>query len=209
MTVRMNWGCGSTQPDDWVNVDKEIIWTEQERWRRFENVDPEPGLYWLDIRDGCTSEEPEIYPGGLPDAWSETFDYVVAHCSISDLDHHELGPALKELHRVLRPGGVLRVSVPDLELAMRAWENFDDYWFPQGDDLSDLSERFCTFVTWFGTVKSVFTWHYLQLVLDRAGFSATLHAPFGVTILCNDTEITSLDGDKHRARTCIYVEAVK
>jgi SAM-dependent methyltransferase len=197
VTVRMNFGCGSVQPEGWVNVDRTTaewgcwFWVSDGRgggmWQNVDadadDIDPsEPGFYQNDIIDGL----------GWPD---ETFDYIVANHSLSDLTFHELPGALSELYRVLKPGGVLRVLVPDLMGAMAAYECCDAAWFPQGDDLESVAERFCTFVTWFGTVGSVFTPSYLWLLLRRAGFAETMTTARGHTAF-GPSGIVSLDGDR-------------
>ncbi len=203
--MRMNFGSGSVQPPGWVHVDKETFTFEgggqnivpgrqvepdADGFVRFIEVDD--GFYNLDVLSWFP------FPTGH-------FDYIVANHSLSDLDHHQLPHALSELYRVLKPGGVLRVLVPDLLNAFMAWGADEPPWFPQGDDLKTVDERFCTFVTWFGTVGSVFTPHYLRLLLSRAGFVP------GVTLEPGKTnsklpEITSLDGDR---TTALIMEGVK
>jgi SAM-dependent methyltransferase len=184
MTVRMNFGCGSVQPEDWVNVDRDslgadMLWIDGD----IASGPPPPGFHQFDVREG------------LPPSWYEQFDYIVANHSLSDLTFHELPSALSELYRVLKPGGVLRVLVPDLVGAMVAYDRGDASWFPQGDDLPTTSERFCTFVTWFGTVGSVFTPSYLWTLLHRAGFAESATTAEGFTHY-GPPEIVSLDGDR-------------
>lgn len=185
MAVRMNWGCGSVQPELWVNVDKDfrgdVLW-----WDKSNAGAPIDGPWKLDVRRE------------FPRHWSDSFDYIVANHSLSDLTFHELPGALSELYRVLKPGGVLRVLVPHFEEAIRAWERHDRDWFPQGSDLETVDERFCTFVVWFGTVGSVFTPHYLYDLLHETGFEkvgavARDHTIWGLP------EIVSLDGDRTTA----------
>ena len=173
--MRMNFGCGSVQPDGWVNIDK-----------------LDSGAY-SDIR---------TWNG----QWSERYDYIVANHSISDLDFHELDPALKELRRCLRPGGVLRVLVPDLMGAVKAYQRRDYEWFPQGNDLTSIDERFCTFVGWFGTAKSNFTEGYLRLLLERAGFRTVIRSNVRGRTLSSDREIVSLDD---RQPTALVMEGQK
>jgi predicted SAM-dependent methyltransferase len=201
VTVRMNFGAGSVQPEGWVNVDKEPLDRSAPFWASdgegggmWQLLDPDgeddldvtrPGPYENDVRDGL----------GWPD---ETFDYIVANHSLSDLTFHELPGALSELYRVIRPGGVLRVLVPHFEEAIRAWERHDRRWFPQGDDLETVDERFCTFVTWFGTVGSVFTPHYLYDLLHETGFEKVCAVESGYTVY-GVRGIYDLDGDRTTA----------
>lgn len=181
----MNFGCGSVQPDGWVHVDKELSGPVH-AWRKEHAGAPVDGRWELDIREG------------LPSGWGDSFDYIVANHSLSDLTFHELPDALKELHRVLKPGGVLRVLVPDFEGAIKAYYLRDREWFPQGPDLEEVDERFCTFVTWFGTVGSVFTGQYLYDLLHEAGFVWTWDIGRGFT-LTEFPEIVDLDGDRTTA----------
>jgi SAM-dependent methyltransferase len=197
MTTRMNFGCGSVQPDGWVNVDKldpDLGWS----WTDWADAPPVDGLHWIDIRP-MEFHDPEACgggPGGFPPSWEAAFDYIVANHSLSDLAHHELPAALAELHRVLKPGGVLRVLVPDLLGAVDAWSKGNEDWFPQDERTGDLSAKFCTFVTWYGTVGSVFTPGYLHSML-----MPLFYVPSRKTepTICDDPEIASLDGDRTTA----------
>jgi len=163
---RLNVGCGTVQPAGWRNLD--IVDHGQE--------------FVVDVR------------GGLP--FPDDFaDYAVANHVLSDWTFHELPGALSELYRVLKPGGVLRVLVPHFEEAIRAWQRHDRHWFPQGDDLEDVDERFCTFVVWFGTVGSVFTPHYLYDLLHEAGFEKVCAVERGYTVY-GVRGINDLDGDR-------------
>jgi len=84
---RLNLGCGSRVHADWINVDF---------------VAAGPGVQSYDLRKGVP----------FPD---ECFD-VVYHSHV--LEHFQRPAAagfLRECHRVLKSGGILRVAVPDLE----------------------------------------------------------------------------------------------
>jgi predicted SAM-dependent methyltransferase len=177
--VRLNVGCGSIQPDGWVNLD---IADHGQRWV-------------ADMRDRLPWDD-------------DTFDYAVANHSLSDLDHHELKPALKELRRVLTPGGVLRILVPDLIAAFAAYRRADFDWFPLGDDLPSIDERLCCFVGWFGTAKSQWTFSYACTLLHGAGFGAITQAgPHEATWLSPEgSEIATLDDREIQA---LIVEARK
>ena len=86
---RLNWGCGTHPEPGWINSDRKTA----------------PGIdISCDIRQG------------LPIA-DASLDYIVSIHALQELPYPDLVPALSELHRVLRPGGVVRLGLPDLDKA--------------------------------------------------------------------------------------------
>lgn len=87
LTTYLNLGCGSRYHPDWINID----------------ISPQgPEVMQHDLSRGIP----------LPDASCD----VVYHTAV--LEHMRRSDAaafLVECHRVLKPGGILRVGVPDLE----------------------------------------------------------------------------------------------
>lgn len=79
---KLNFGCGSIQPEGWENVDIEDC------------GQPHIGTSTL-FADG-------------------EFDIIVAHCAIQIVDFMDLFTVLSDLHRILKPGGILRISLPDI-----------------------------------------------------------------------------------------------
>lgn len=142
---KLNIGCGVIQPEGWHNVD---------------NVDY--GQQWIsDVRTWRGAD------------WG-SFDLIVANHLLSCFDHHELqDTVLPILRDTLAPGGVLRILVPDANKAILAYQMGDHAFFPQGNDMTVIDERFCTFLTWFGESKSIFTYQYLHDLLYGAGFSVS------------------------------------
>ncbi len=94
MTVRrLNLGCGRRFHPDWENVD-------------FSSTGP--GVRAHDLRKGIP----------YPDA---AFD-VVYHSHLLEHFPKESAPVfLRECYRVLKPGGVIRIAVPDLETIVRLY----------------------------------------------------------------------------------------
>lgn len=89
----LNVGCGRCYHDDWTNIDLESAG---------------PGVRQYDLRRGLPYED-------------DSFDGVY-HSHV--LEHIEPGHAaamIAECRRVLRPGGILRVVVPDLEGIARSY----------------------------------------------------------------------------------------
>ena len=89
---RLNWGCGEH---------------------------PEPGLAELrhQGRRPASTSSPTCARGcrSRPDS----IDYITSIHALPELPYPDLVPALTELRRVLKPGGVLRLALPDLERAHR------------------------------------------------------------------------------------------
>src|SRR6185436_6938347 len=82
-----NVGCGLHFHPDWVNVD----------------VVPATGeVIPVDVRKG------------LPFA-DRTFDAVYCSHVLEHLSQRQAASLLQHMHRVLRPGGIIRIAVPDLE----------------------------------------------------------------------------------------------
>jgi predicted SAM-dependent methyltransferase len=132
------------------------------------------------------------------------FSSAVMNHVLNHLDHHELVPALANVGEILEPGGTLRVMVPDLVEAFYAYQTRDRPWFPQDERIRGIDAAFCTYVTWFGTQKSVFTYGYLTDVLIDAGFRDVQRCRYQQT-WSGDPKITELDDRKLES---IFVEAV-
>ena len=94
---RLHWGCGASAAPGWINSDI----------AEGKGVD-----IVADIRKGLPLE-------------SDSFDYAVSHHALVDLGIYEQVPALQELGRVLRPGGVLRLGLPDLDFLIAAYQRGD------------------------------------------------------------------------------------
>jgi predicted SAM-dependent methyltransferase len=185
MIRRANIGCGSVPADGWDNYDIDTS---------ARNVG-----YW-DLRQPLIARDPARRFG--------YYDYVVAHHVLCALDHHELPVALRNIHAVLRPGGVLRVSVPDAVRGFDQWRLGRVSWFPQDERIEGRDSRFCTWLTWFGTHKSIFTEGYVERLLVDAGFHSprAWRAEEAWSTGCMDDRIRELDSRFHES---LYMEAWK
>lgn len=172
----MNLGCGSKAAPGWLNCDAAGV----------------PGIdLRMDLRRG------------LPIA-SATLDCIAAIHVVQDLAWDEIAPALKELHRVLKNGGVLRLAVPDLERAMRAYFTADvEYFFVPDSDARSIGAKLVTQIIWYGSVRTPCTFGFLDEWLRRAGFAEVSRRSFGESTL---EALASLD---NRERESLFVEAVK
>lgn len=134
--VKLNFGCGSIQPEGWDNLDS----------------DPQFGALMHDI---------SLISSGR-------YDIIVAHCALQTNEFKAIPELLSELYRVLRPGGVLRISLPDIVAGFGAYIEENKDWFPNGEE--SLNQRFCAWLTWYSTTKTLLTIPALNELLAQAGF---------------------------------------
>jgi predicted SAM-dependent methyltransferase len=109
----VNIGCGSSRPSaPWVNVDtlREYLGPGGQ-WERAGSPEALESLRQLE-------QEPNYRNWDCRGAWplaDESADGVLMNHVLEHLDCQEALAALREAQRVLAPGGVLRVGVPDPE----------------------------------------------------------------------------------------------
>lgn len=175
---RLNWGCGTEPQPGWINSDiKE---------------DPTVDIS-CDILDGLPLAEGSI-------------DYVVSIHALPELRYPDLVPALMELRRVLAPGGALRLSLPDLDRAIRAYREDDrEYFLIPDEDARSIGSKLVTQMLWYGYSRSLFTYDFVFELLERAGFREIQRCAYRQT-RGPFAEIVTLD---NRPEESLFVEARK
>lgn len=173
---RLNWGCGTEPQPGWINSDiKE---------------DPTVDIS-CDILDGLPLAEGSI-------------DYVVSIHALPELRYPHLVPALMELRRVLAPGGVLRLALPDLDRAIRAYNDGErNYFLIPDEDARGLGSKLVTQMLWYGYSRSLFTHDFVVELLERAGFRQIVRCEYRQTA-GPFAEIVELD---NRPEESLFVEA--
>jgi SAM-dependent methyltransferase len=106
---RLNLGCGAQTPEGWVNVDNALG----------ARVARMPGISRLATRLGLfrTQWSGEIFIHDLrrPFPWGdESVDCIYSSHTLEHLTREEGAFVMRECRRVLRPGGIIRIVVPDL-----------------------------------------------------------------------------------------------
>ena len=174
----MHWGCGESPAIGWLNSDA----------RQLPGVD-----LCADVRVGLPLQ-------------SESISYIASMHALQDLTYVEAVPALQELRRVLEPGGVLRLGLPDLHRAVAALLRHDSgYFYIKDDEVRCLSGKFAVQLTWYGSSRMMYTRELADELLERAGFGRVTRCSFGQTS-SDFPEIVKLD---NRERETLFVEAVK
>ena len=179
MTVkRLNWGCGHSPEPGWINSDRRNI----------------PGIDIVcDIRDGLPLE-------------SGSIDYGASVHALQEIPYPDVVYVLQELRRVLKPNGVLRLVLPDLEKSIRAYlRNDGDYFLVPDEDTKTIGGKLIVQVLWYGHSRTLFTYDFVEELLFEAGF--------GEVGRCRYKETNSSHGDivelDRREQESLFVEAVK
>ncbi len=175
---KLHWGCGQFTTTGWTNVDI----------KKFPGID-----YACDIREGLPMKD-------------NTFDYIVTQHAINDMPVYDIFKSLKELYRVLKPGGHLRLSVADFDIAIKAYQEKDLEFFNTIPDnmAKSLGGKFIAWSSWYMD-RIPLTYDYIYELLENEGFKNITRCNFNET-KSHFEDITSLD---NRPKQSVYVEAVK
>jgi predicted SAM-dependent methyltransferase len=174
---RLHWGCGSITPEGWINSD----------------VEAAPGVdLCCNILDGLLLED-------------DTIDYISIQHALQDLKIYDQVKALTELLRVLKPGGVLRVSLPDLDRAIDAYRSGRHEYFLVYNPWKTISGNFITQMLWYNKTQTLFTYEFAEELMYKAGFRQVQRVAYRVTA-SPYPEIIELDS---RQGESFYAEALK
>jgi predicted SAM-dependent methyltransferase len=175
---RLNWGCGEHPEPGWINSD----------------VKEGPGIdLSCDIRKGLPLED-------------DTIDYAASIHALPEIPYGDLVGALTELYRVLKPGGVLRLALPDLDKGIQAYLSEDkDYFLVPDEDAKAIGSKFIVQMIWYGWSRSLFTYEFTSELLRKAGFEQIVRCEFRQTG-SRFPEIVELDS---REKESLFVEATK
>jgi predicted SAM-dependent methyltransferase len=175
--VRLNVGCGNVLFDGWCTIDLEPP---------------------ADLRHDITRGIP--WPDGAVDCiYAEHF---LEHLPV------EQGVAfLKECRRALRPGGVVRIAVPDLANILdkaRGGDWHDQAWLkqPEYGFIRTRAEMVNVSFRWWGH-EYLYDLEELQRRFAEAGFTATRVCAWG------ESEYEPLRGRETRPDTLLIVEGVR
>lgn len=175
----LNLGCGYRPMKGWINVDRAR--------------GPEVQVVW-DLRKALP------FPS---DSCSAIFsEHVIEHIPKEDAQN-----LLNECHRVLQPGGILRLSTPDAEKFLRAYVN-DDGFLEHPSFATSIDapiDRVNEMMRECGQHLWSYDFLLLSIMLKRAEFSNITRQEFGES---SHPKMRAIDYDA-RAHESIYVESVK
>ena len=173
---RLHWGCGRVTPVTWINADLADL----------------PGI---DVRCDVVA--------GLP-FQDDSIDCITSQHALQDVELYDQWAALGEQRRVLRPGGVLRLCLPDLDRAILAYQTGRrDYFY--SNDWQTISGDFIAQVLGWGRAKTLYTYELAEELVLGAGFRSCQRVSYRQTV-SPYPEIVVLDD---RQNESLFLEAFK
>lgn len=177
--LSIQYGCGLSEPEGWVNYDSSLTLRLQRLpivGKIFESRVKFPlGVQYGDVLKGLPHE-------------AESVDFVYCSHVLEHLALEEMRRALIETHRILKPGGVFRLVLPDLEQLIKKYiEDGSDMAAPIFMERTHLGIKRRPIglkdqiIDMFGNSKHLWMWDdkSLQRELHTAGFKNIRRAQFG------------------------------
>ena len=194
--LRVNIGCGTKAPDGWYNIDNSpTIWLSR--------IPAAAKL--LGTAAWPRSVHRHDVLKGLPFA-DETVDCIYSSHTFEHFTYQQSLALTKECLRVLKPGGILRLVVPDLERIAR------DYLADSNPMASHrFIERLLLSHSWRDLLhpgahhSQMFDARSLTAMLGESGFEAPQQGGFGESQI---PEVLDVELEE-RSHESLYVEAVK
>lgn len=203
--TRLNLGCGAVAPEGWVNVDGALGarlaripgLRAANRWLRLFELDWDSSIYIANLSRR------------LP--WADqSVDVVYSSHTLEHLTREAGVRLLQECFRILRPGGIIRVIVPDLANTVEEYNSG----YLQANEFIEalgvlvahsenwLKDRFGRFVSY--PHKCMYDQPTLVRVLEKTGYRVRPMRPF-------ESEIHDIRSVELAARTdkAVIVEGIK
>ncbi len=206
LKVYVQYGCGWSAPESWRNFDASPT-------LRFERLPILGKMYGKNERRFPENAEYGDIVKGLP-VQEDSCDGVYCSHVLEHLALNDFRVALRNTHKILKPGGIFRLVVPDLHVCATKYVNSE-----AADAASAFLRETCLgeerrprsakemLISWLGNSRHLWMWDYKAMApeLERAGFAEVRRAAFGDS---SDAMFRHVE-DKGRWDDCLGIECRK
>lgn len=152
-------GCGRNYFNDWINIDNNS-------YNDIQKLD----LHW-DVRKKLPFKDNSV-------------DFIYNEHFFEHLNIEESLSVLNDFKRILKPNGVIRISMPDLDEIVQIYLNPhykpEDFSAVMGTELLTKAEFLNVYFRWWGH-QWLYNWEELERRLKTAGFSKIKQCQIGVS----------------------------
>jgi predicted SAM-dependent methyltransferase len=212
--TRVNIGCGQTPTAGWRNFDNSLS-VQLAKWPRIARLLNFLGLLErtnFDFIKFAQSHKIEFADAArtLP-LDSGAVDVVYSCHMLEHLDRQEASRFLKEVLRILRPGGILRLAVPDIRRYVETYNSTGDAdgFIASTHMCQPRPQAISTRIKLFVSGPRHHNWMYdgksLSALLLREGFANPIIIPAGSTTIIDSSGLDL----RERWDESVYVETIK
>jgi predicted SAM-dependent methyltransferase len=177
----VNLGCGAKYVPGMINIDGNIL--------RKKDI-------WLDVTRGL--------PFGDNSVLGVYSSHLLEHLSVPDVRR-----LLTQCHRVLKPGGALRLVVPSLEYAIQAYIQDKPALLPDWpDEYKSIGGRFNNFMLCKNQHATLLDFTFIEELLKDAGFSRIHRETPGNSLHFSASHL-QFESDPSLIDASLYAEAIK
>jgi predicted SAM-dependent methyltransferase len=179
-SLRLNVGCGSTVPPTWTNIDNSpTIWLAQHplpwrlaRFLRLVPADMADTPRWAPRVILADARRDLPFPSGCVDA-------IYASHFLEHLSRDDAARFLREARRLLRPGGLIRIVVPDLAAVVECYRRDRAAGDPLAadrlfDNLWVVDKGLNRYPVWLQPMKSFLRTDVHRWLYDEASLTALM-----------------------------------
>lgn len=176
--VKVNLGCGLRVDSGWLNIDGSLnaLIASWPHWihRLLYRFSGSHNYYSLDEYCGILENHTFLHHDlsiSLP-VYDSSVDFIYSSHFFEHLFKDEAAALLKSCALALRPGGAIRISIPDLAYAVslyglgRKTELLDDYFFVEGKG------------SYLARHKYMYDFELIKEALEHAGFSNVIRCEY-------------------------------
>ena len=214
MTIKVNIGCGNTPTDGWINFDNSLAI----------KLANSPFLYLLakilkllnkqQIENVEWNRKHKIH---FADATKKipletnSLECIYTSHMVEHLSRNGVLIFLNEALRILRIDGILRVSVPDLQISINNYlaegdaNNFMERIYVQAPTIDNLKEKLKLFFSGYRHHQWMYDGQSLSLLMQTSGFRNVKIYEKGRTSIKNKDGLDLYERDEES----VYVEGIK